>query len=391
MLNSSQVLKKLILIKKDRVVFIAKTDLNTDGRILNELKILEYNNASDMVIDFLVLLDKPLQIEFGSLIKIHPVKTLFRNSNIFRFLTVIEFTLRSLVLLFKLDPKILHVQDTAVVLPAWLFQMLRRKSFKLIYDDHEMPNENEGFQKKIFNFFETRLMKSADWVIFANEERMNILKQRNKLKNRTTYFLNLPYFEEEKAKEVSSADIREKLRQLEEMKRKGIKFVIHQGVIKKERGAEKLANFSKILPSNYKILLLGGSKVQFIQFIAEHNLKTDNFYFIGTVNYDILSKFWELGDVSIVMYLPYLINNCLCAPNRFYISLQKRIPVIVNKNNPVLSNFISRYKCGFFIEDFNERNFELVEAFNKREVEFTFERIKREQIESFLSVYRNID
>lgn len=227
-------------------------------------------------------------------------------------------------------------------------------------------------------------MKKADHVIFANEERMVVLKEKHNLKNKCTYFLNLPYFEDKDEYEIDNKN-KSKLIELDELITSGFKFIIHQGVLEYERGREKLAEFSRILPDNFKILLLGGSLQDYNTFIVEYKLDSSKFHFVGSVNYLVLPKFWERGIASIVMYLPTYINNRLCAPNRFYISVQKGLPVIVNKNNPVLSNFIVKYDSGFFIEDITADNFYNIES--KKIEENLFSDLKKQQINEFLNVY----
>lgn len=370
-----------------KVVFIAKTDLNTDGRILNQIKILE-QSLPEIKIDFILLPDKPVIINPGKNVKVHPINTLIRHNKYLRFLTTMEFIVKSLFLLLKLKPEIVHAQDSAVVMPVLIYRLIKGKSFNLIYDDHEIPNENEPFTSRIFHYFENVLMKKSDHVIFANKERMDILKSKNNLNNQNSYFLNLPYFENETIASYDKEN-ENKLLELDKLINEDYKFVIHQGPLNKERGREKLAEFSKIVPPTIKILLLGGNKKDFDSFINEYRLEIKNFHFIGSVNYLILPRFWERAIASIVMYLPTYINNRLCAPNRFYISLQKHLPVIVNKDNPVLSNFIKEYNCGVYIEDITQEN--INDKIDLKIDSGFFASLKSQQIKSFVDVYKTLE
>ncbi len=99
---------------------------------------------------------------------------------------------------------------------------------------------------------------------------------------------------------------------------------------------------------------MGGTEADFIKFKEENGLPDNKFFFVGNVNYEVLPLFWKKGCASIVMYLPTYTNNRLCAPNRLYLSYFLGLPIIVNKNNPVLFDFINTYKAGAFIEDFIE-------------------------------------
>jgi hypothetical protein len=372
-----------------KIIFIAKTNLNNDGRILNQIKILQ-NVFPGIYIDFILLPDTPLLINLGENVRLHNIDLSIRHNKFLRLFTTIEFTMKALVLLFKLKAQVIHTQDLEVVLPVWIYRLIRGKSFTLIYDDHEIPNENESIQERIYTFFETNLMKIADYVIFANEERMQILKNKYKLKNNCSYMLNLPYFEEEGLGGVNDTEIEKQLEKLDDLSARGIKFIIHQGPLAIVRGRMDIAAFAEKLPDNFKILLLGGSKNDYEKFISEFNLSKDCFYFIGSVNYLALSKFWNRGIASIVIYLPTYINNRLCAPNRFYLSLKKCLPAIVNKDNPVLSNFINKYKCGFFIDEIlTPADFMRIINWDRENLNFAFNNIQNEQVDNFVSIYRD--
>ena len=336
----------------NKIVFIAKTNINTDGRILNELRILKEWNK-DLVVDLVLFPDKKVAISFDDSIILHQIHGTFRHNKFLRVFTVLEFTFKAFKLLNKLKPRIVHAQDSAILLPVLLFRVLNPKKFYLIYDDHEIPNENGSFLNKIIGALENFLIKNSDAVIVANKERMLYLSEKLQLKNNLFYFLNLPYFNVNPST-IPSALMELKLDELELRRKKGTKFIIHQGPLYVERGRQKLADLCRNLPKPYKILLLGGTEADFIRFKAENGLQDDKFLFIGSVNYEVLPLFWKKGCASIVMYLPTYTNNRLCAPNRLYLSYFLGLPIIVNKNNPVLYDFVDSYKAGGFIEDFME-------------------------------------
>lgn len=334
----------------NNIVYIAKTDINTDGRILNQLKILK-EWKKDLVVDLIVFPDKKVTVSFADTVNLHQINTNLRHNKMLRVFTVLEFTLKALRLLHQLKPSILHAQDSSIILPVLLYRVFHRKSCFIIYDDHEVPNENVSYSKKIMVVLENFLLKNADAVIMANKERMLYLRKKINLKNKLLYFLNLPYFDVASST-LPSALIESKLYELDSKINRGTKFIIHQGPLKIERGRQKLADFSKNLPNPYVIMLLGGTEADFIKFMKENALLENKFHFIGTVKYEVLPLFWKKGWASIVMYLPTYINNRLCAPNRLYLSYFLGLPSIVNRENPVLSDFVDSHNSGLYIEDF---------------------------------------
>lgn len=368
------------------ILFIAKTDLNTDGRILNELRILGETYPNE-VIDFILLPDKPYRLTIKNL-RVFSVRCMLRNNRFLRPFTAMEFSIKALLQLFKLSPEIIHIQDSSVIFPVYIYRLIKRKKPVIIYDDHEIPNDFKKSGLRGINLtLEHQMLRVADTVIFANAERQQYLKNMLKLSNHTTYFLNLPYYDEMLQTSSLPQNICNKLEMLDDAIAYGTNYIMHQGVIKEERGAQKLADFSRKLAPNYKILLLGGSRESYKSFVEKFNIDQTAFEFVGTVDYFYLSEFWNRCLASIVLYLPDLLNNRLCAPNRFYLSLQKGLPVIVNRDNPVLSNFIEQYHCGFYIEDLNKDNLDVVLQYDEKKVDFSYDQIRRQQIENFRGIY----
>ncbi len=373
-----------------KVTIIAKTNLNNDGRILNQIKILKDYYKKDIFIDLVLLSDALLKIELGCNVKVHNVETIFRNSSLFRLFTVIEFTLKSLFLLLKLKPHIVHAQDSAIVIPVYLYHLLYGKFFKLIYDDHELPNENEPIQNRFLQFFEVKLIKRADMVIFANRERMQVVQEKYLLDlEKSTYFLNLPYFTEEKGADLNSP-YKLLLEDVKQSKLEGTKFIIHQGPLNVQRGRLKLAEFAHKLPENIKILLLGLSIQDFKDFVDEYSLDIYKFCFIGSIPYSALNDFWKLADAAIVMYLPTYINNKLCAPNRFYIAIENQLPVLINQDNPVLRNFINQHNVGFYIEDIRD-NRDVQKVIEYRYEFHLMEALKNIESSKLIRIYENLE
>ena len=378
----------------ERIVFIAKTDLNTDGRILNQLNILiEHLNKK---IDFILLPDKPLSVKLDDNVRVHEIDCIFRNNRLLRLFTVFEWTVKAFLKLLRLKPSILHIQDSAVVFPAMLYRFLRGKKVYVIYDDHELPNENSNMVAKVIEYVEKKLIRSADTVIVANEERMTYLESRLKPRGHMMYFLNLPYQTRIREADLIEEKYKKSLEQIELLMREGTRFIIHQGKIDKERGKSLIAEFSRKLTSSCKVLLVGGGASSYHSFINEYNLNHENFYFVGSVPYDVLPYYWDKAEASIIVYLPTYRNNKLCAPNRLYLSYFKSVPTITNRDNPVLYNFVKTYKAGYFMDEIDPSDFYgLMTPLDNLKSQLTAqteckERLLNEEVNKFVKLYKNL-
>lgn len=373
-----------------KIIFIAKTDLNNDGRILNQIKILQNHLKENLNLHFILLPDKAFKGQLGLGVFLYSLHISIRNSPLLRMFTVVEFTIKAFRKLVELKPEIIHIQDYEVVLPVYIYKKFYKKNVVIIFDDHEMPNENESLQGKILQYFERKLMKVSNYVIYANQERQEIVDKQLQI-TESSYFLNLPYFEQKSIHADSKIDekYRVKLNQLSFLKKDGFRLIMHQGLIAVERGRKNLANFSKLNFANTKIVIVGISEVEFNTYINEFSLNRDNFYFVGSVPYAILVEFWKLMDATIIMYLPTFINNRLCAPNRYFIALMYNIPTIVNKDNPVLFNFTEKYHSGFYIEDIISP-IALENVFNHSYSTQVLEDMKKREIKKFEILYDTI-
>src|SRR5690606_38963226 len=109
-------------------------------------------------------------------------------------------------------------------------------------------------------------------------------KHKYRLSNNLTYFLNLPYYEEERPRNVLPEIVNKHLVNIDKIINDGVKFIMHQGVINDARGKEKLSKLASILPHRYRILLLGGNVSGFQSFVKEFDLDEAKFYFVGTVD-----------------------------------------------------------------------------------------------------------
>lgn len=368
--------------------FVIKTSLDTDGRVLNQIKILR-DRFPDLTINIIILEDQPTTIDLGDKIRLHPIKMMVRNSKLLRLFTVLEFSTKSLIKLLKLKPEVIHCQDSAVSLPIVLYRWISRSKTYFIYDDHEVPNENSRGITKVYQKIESHLIRRAELVISANKERTIYLKNRYRLPDaRLSYFINLPYYEKHVVLSQSEKKLIEEIKLLKE---NGINLIMHQGSIHKERGREILAALSKNLDSESKILLLGISRQKYNDFIKEYDLNEINFHFIGMVNYYSLSEFWKYANSTFIMYLPTYRNNRLCAPNRFYIALKQRIPIYVNKDNPVLYDLVNKYQCGGFVEDILAGRYSCLKKscfYSGDGAKYNYLELRQNQVDTFAENYK---
>ena len=375
-----------------KVVFIAKTNLNNDGRILNQLKILKEYYGKNIIIDFILMQDKRLISSVVEVDNFYFIDTFFRNNRVFRIFAVLEFTFKALIKLIRLRPDIVHVQDSAVVLPVYLYRVYTGNRVQFIYDDHELPNENQNLFERIITYIENKLIKFCDVVVFANKERKDFWIGKFSIKPRfSTYFLNLPYYENKYSFNDLCGSELNHFNNIKLLKDSGKKIIIHQGALNDARGKGMLYSLIEKSSEEIVVVFLGSNLQQFEEVFSNMNRYLDKCYFVGSIQYNFLEIFWELGDASIVLYDPMYINNKLCAPNRYFLSFFKNIPIIVNKTNPVLNNLTVTLRSGLFIEDILEGKNSICDIFNHYIDQTICNELRDKQCQNFVRIYEKLN
>jgi len=99
--------------------------------------------------------------------------------------------------------------------------------------------------------------------------------------------------------------------------------------------------------------------------LSDYISKFNNIIYHGFKDHKSLITMLDLFNYSVIGYRPYDYNNKYCAPNKLYEAFSQSLPVIVNKMNPPLDNFISSDNCGISL-DFDNLNTEAyLEIVNK--------------------------
>lgn len=373
-----------------KIVFLAKTNLNTDGRILNQLNILN-DGFPETIVNFILFPDKPTTIKLSSNVNLIELNSFIRNNRILRPLTVLVFIFKAILELRKIRPNIIHAQDSASVLPVYIYGKYIDRDVKIIYDDHELPNEKQGLQEQFITYIEEKLIKKqAHVVLFANMERQEYLVSKLGLASKkTSVFLNLPYAQENVGEGTDLIDSANYSQILEE-KHKGVRFIIHQGPLNSDRHKELVASVARLMDHNVKIMILGSNINQFNAFLSEFQLSSESFFFVGSIPYNLLPYYWRCGEASLVFYNPKFLNNKLCAPNRYFMSLFSQIPVIINNSNPVLNNLNLVFKSGIPVENILDGKNKLSDIFNVKVLIKTFTDIEQNETSKFIDIYQEL-
>lgn len=284
------------------MVITGQLDFDTDSRVRKQISLV--HDKSKLTTCFLLERESRLVQAFAD------KSILYRSGN--RILSRIRL-IYNLYLLTEKD-KVLYVHDEKVLLEVCiLFQL--RSNLKLIYDDHELKNIRESSCiSRIYFQLEKYAYRISSRVIVATSQRQKLCRviyDSKKIEVIENSVHNSIY---SKTFSVSrqELDIQE-----------SSKVIVHQGRLLESRGKSLIRRCIEKDPHIVWLLLGPGSN----EFDHYSNVKN-----VGLVSNENVLAYWKIADYSFIFYDCSTLNNKYCAPNRLYMAMQFKLPVICNSN-----------------------------------------------------------
>lgn len=266
------------------------------------------------------------------------------KTSFFKFFKMLEFSFLVMLSMYKFKPDIIHVHDENSLIGPLLYKQLNSR-VKLIYDDHELINcPPKSLVEKLMYLIERRAYKISDMVIVANDSRARIGKFIYDIKTDLQVIPN--YLFDFDSKEALSNSTKLCIVQIEELHSKGYKVLLHQGALLKGRDLSLIHKTLTKLSDNWAMFFIGCSEADYKTEIGNHHKS----HFGGFIDYDDLSKVWAVCDAVMICYTNESINNKYCAPNRLYLALSNKLPVIINDNFE-LNRLNREYGFGVNVEE----------------------------------------
>lgn len=331
-----------------------RSDLRFDGRISSIIRTLANSYPDDEVYLFEFVYNQYEFDELPSNAVFVRRKLLFghgKSTPLKRLLLYIEYALKAFVFLIIKRPKTIQVHSEIVSLGPLLYKLLFKKN-KLVYNDLELYHPRDKNIPKWLYKIEYMLIDRSELVIITNEYRKRALLNlhKNKIKD---YIIVDNYVFNPDILELDSNTISK----LDDIKKRDINIILHQGSISNDRGWVLLINSLKYLPESWIMVFIGVKDAVFNEFKEEcKDTLADKIINFGYIPYTHLNSFYQHVDAAILFYDSSTFNNKYCAPNRLYSPVNNGIPIIINADNGTLSDFIRIYHNGVMIPDYNNIN-----------------------------------
>jgi glycosyltransferase involved in cell wall biosynthesis len=331
-----------------RVAVLVKTDLKFDGRVIAEIDTLSRAFPS-VVFKIFLLPDRAYEnVLFSDNVTVELINVFtrkFKNKRQLIVLTTLLYGFLTFYKLLKYKPNIVHVHDVFPIPGVYFYSLFSK--VKLIYDDHELFKQNSDVFHKLLYQFEVNILRKAEIVLVANSYRKRILVLLLRLNDQKIVVLenynHLRSFGQKTFNDQSLID------NFKRRKAQGERFILHQGMVSEGRGVDYLVMIANAIPPNVRIIFMGISDTRYSDLTNIYPVLIDTSENIGFKPYEFINEYWAVMNGAIVLYDTKEINNKYCAPNRLYLALSNKIPLLVNKENPVLASSVKLNNAGVSI------------------------------------------
>jgi glycosyltransferase involved in cell wall biosynthesis len=243
-------------------------------------------------------------------------------------------------------PEVVYGHDFFMALPAWIAAKLSGARF--VYDAHELIipgalGRSQGqLQERVWYLFERCIVGRADLVIAANSSRAGVMAEHYALKTIPTAIRNISAPSRSRLDDASARALYPAL----ERRSASECLCVYQGDVDLDRGLDALIKAARLLPEDYRILIVGGGPdVEKIRREAQRADGHARIEVVGKVPRQDLFDILRLCDVGVVVYSFKGLNNIHCAPNKVFEYAQAGLPIVAT-GQPPLQELVGRSGIG---------------------------------------------
>lgn len=265
----------------------------------------------------------------------------------------ISYLKNCLLQIIKSDYDIISLHDNhdSILIP--IIKLKHRKQF-VVYDSSEFyPVEDlyrinlrviikvKGY---ILREIERIFLRKADFVIAANYERAEAMKEYYKLKM-------LPYIYDNIHIIRGSYNEIECEKKYQSLFSKNTFTILNAGGIDKDRDIYEIAEAVMKLGKKYSLVVAGSATKDERERFERRYKDVDNIKYIGFVPRNHLKYLYQNSDVSFTAFKKSTMNNIFCASGKTYESIFEGTPII-SSNNPPLKRLCEEYLVGIANDEY---------------------------------------
>lgn len=348
------------------VLHLTHTDINSDSRILKEMKCLA-NISDDYKVRGLGIELSEERHKTATYEKIE-VLSIQLKSRAWRFLptvlrhmlSFIELFLKMVFKAIKFKPDIIHCHDT-MVLPLGVIVKIFTNS-KLIYDAHELESNKNSSNKnlgKITFILEKILWNSVDKLIVVSPSIANWYKDNLGEKD-TEIIMNSPMLDENV--ELKNKDYFRNKYSIPDTS----KIFLYIGILGRGRGIELILDtFKNNQDLSAHLVFLGYG--EFKDKLIEDSQIYKNIHVHDAVPHQEVVTIARSADVGLCLIENVSLSDYYCLPNKLFEYAFAEIPILAS-NFPDIKSVIDKYKLGKYSELSESSIYEAIKAFEKESI-----------------------
>ncbi len=346
-------------------VFVCFSDLKTDARSINLIKLLQSQNKRIAVFS---LADNGAYIEEANLLHFYIQKS--NHSKSYR--RWYDFLLKTKEFLPILNAKNVVAADLYAL--AFAAKLAAKCKAKLFYDSREIysalgPLAGHSIKQKIITTLEKYLIRNVDEFIVSGDLDANYLIRHFKTDKKFHVIYNLPFYKPLHEKHL----IKEKY---PEWQNKTI--LLYQGAVLKGRGIKPIID--AIADSDeYVFAVIGDGEYldYYKNYVKQLNLE-DKIKFLGSIDYSNLHDWTCSADIGICLIEPISFSYEMALPNKLFEFINAGLPVLANEL-PAIKELADKYNFGLIVNKQADTK-EIILALEQ--IKNRYEYFKRQAIEA---------
>jgi len=329
-------------------VHINMNEFTNASRVLKQVNSLTKHKIFEKIIIIALGSEKLKEYEKISFdIELYRIRLYTRNlpkGLFFQIIKYLEFLFRTMILLYKVKPKVVNAHAHGV-LPFALFAKYLFRSL-VVYDAHELETEQTtgmNLRKKLSKWLERKLIHKVDMMLVVSESIADWYVDEYNI-NRPAVVLNAPNQRELKA----NNHFREKLSISDEQV-----ILLYQGGLFAGRGVQLILDAFKARTDNKVVaVFMGYGELE--QNIKGAAAEKNNIFFFPAVPPQVVLEYTSSADLGIHLIQNTCLNHDYCMPNKLFEYSMAGLPIIVS-NMKDMSELVIKNKMGAVISDFSAK------------------------------------
>mgnify|MGYP001767108078 CR=1 FL=1 len=261
-----------------------------------------------------------------------------------KYLKLAQFWTWSLLKHLSGDVSLIYANNFHSLLPGTLLKLF--KGCPLVYDAYELLAPGRRAKPIVWFHVERLLVRFADLVIVANEERARLMQRAYRLERRPTAIQNIATDLRAGLDGASEPDAPQRVDAIAAFDKK--KLVYH-GFISIERGIDYLLEIVSRLDEDYGLIIIGaGPDEARLSRLIEARQLQGRVLLVRPFSRRNLLPALQACHLGVCFYFKDDLNHKYCAPNKVFEYASAGIPVLMSDNIP-LRKLNRKYEIGALV------------------------------------------